>query len=63
MAQWSRIHLPVRGTRVQSLVREEPTWGGAFEPVHHNLFSRAAEPQLGKPVRPGACALQQEGPL
>ena len=34
-AQWSRIHLPMQGTRVQALVWEDPTCRGATKPVRH----------------------------
>ena len=36
VAQWLRIRLPVQGTRVRALVREDPTCRGATEPVRHN---------------------------
>ena len=36
VAQWLRICLPMQGTRVQALVREDPTCHGATKPVHHN---------------------------
>ena len=36
VAQWLRIRLPVQGTRVRALVREDPTCRGATKPVHHN---------------------------
>ena len=36
VAQWLRIHLPMQGTRVRSLVREDPTYCRATKPVHHN---------------------------
>ena len=36
VAQWLRICLPMQGTRVQSLVREDPTCCGATKPVRHN---------------------------
>ena len=36
VAQWLRIRLPMQGTRVQALVREDPTCHGATKPVHHN---------------------------
>ena len=36
VAQWLRIHLPMQGTRVRSLVREDPTCHGATKSVHHN---------------------------
>ena len=39
VAQWLRIHLPMQGTRVRALVREDPnpTCRGATKPVHHNF--------------------------
>ena len=36
VAQWLRICLPVQGTRVRALVREDPTCHGAAKPVCHN---------------------------
>ena len=36
VAQWLRICLPVQGTWVRSLVREDPTCRGATKPVCHN---------------------------
>ena len=36
VAQWLRIRLPMQGTRVRSLVREDPTYRGATKPVRHN---------------------------
>ena len=30
------IRLPMQGTQVRALVREEPTCRGATKPVHHN---------------------------
>ena len=36
VAQWLRIHLPMQGTRVRALVRENPTCRGATRPVCHN---------------------------
>ena len=61
VAQWLRICLPVQGTRVQALVREDPTCRGTAKPVHHNYWACALEPashnywarvpQLLKPVR------------
>ncbi|KAJ8784758.1 hypothetical protein J1605_008109 [Eschrichtius robustus] len=37
VAQWLRIRLPMQGTRVRSLVREDPTCRGATKPVRHNF--------------------------
>ena len=31
-----RVHLTMQGTRVQALVREDPTCRGATKPVWHN---------------------------
>ena len=36
VAQWLRIHLPMQGTQVRALVREDPTCRGATKPVRHN---------------------------
>ena len=36
VAQWLRTHLPMQGTRVRALVREDPTCHGATKPVRHN---------------------------
>ena len=36
VAQWLRIRLPMQGTRVRALVREDPTCCGATKPVHRN---------------------------
>ena len=44
VAQWLRIHLPMQGTRVRSLVQEDPTCRGATKPVHHNYWACALEP-------------------
>ena len=59
-AQWLRICLPMRGTWVWALVREDPTCCGATKPVCHNYRACALEPvshnywarvpQLLKPV-------------
>ena len=44
VAQWLRIHLPMQGTRVRSLVWEDPTCRGATKPMHHNYWACALEP-------------------
>ena len=36
VAQWLRIRLPMQGTRVETLVWEDPTRHGATKPVRHN---------------------------
>ena len=51
----------MQGTRVQALVREDPTCRGATKPMHHNYWACALEPashnywarvlQLLKPAR------------
>ena len=48
VAQCLRIHLPMQGTRVRSLVLEDPTCRGATKPVGHNYWAGA--PQLLNPV-------------
>ena len=47
VVQWLRIRLPMQGTWVQALVREDLTCRGATKPVHHNYW--ACEPQLLNP--------------
>ena len=44
VVQWLRIRLPMQGTQVQSLVREDPTCRGATKPMHHNYWACALEP-------------------
>ena len=44
VAQCLRIHLPMQGTWVRSLVQEDPTCHGATKPVHHNYWACALEP-------------------
>ena len=39
-----RIRLPVQGTRVQLLVREDPTCHGASKPVHQDSWAWVPEP-------------------
>ena len=48
VVQWLRICLPMQGTRVQSLVQEDPTCHRTTKPVCHNYW--ACMPQLLKPV-------------
>ena len=36
VVQWLRICLPKQGTRVQALVREDPTCHGATKPVRRS---------------------------
>ena len=44
VAQWLRIRLPMQGTRVWALVREDPTCRGATKPVCYNYWACALEP-------------------
>ena len=48
VVQWLRICLPMQGTQVRALVREDPTCHGATKPMRHNYWPR--EPQLLKPA-------------
>ena len=36
VVQWLRIRLPMQGTQVRALVREDPTCHGATKPMCHN---------------------------
>ena len=36
VAQWLRTYLPMQGTRVRPLVREDSTCHRAIKPVHHH---------------------------
>ena len=78
VAQWLRIHLPMQGTRVWYLVREDPICHGATKPMHHNYWgpctetteARAHVPQLlslsaatTDAHTPRARALQLEKPM
>ena len=36
VVQWLRIHLPMQGTRVRSLIWEDPICRGATKPVSHS---------------------------
>ena len=59
VVQWLRVHLPMQGTGVQSLVQEDPTcratkpmchnyWTWALEPVCCNCWSHTLQPVLHK---------------
>ena len=39
VVQWLRIYLAMQGTRVWSLVWEDPTCPGAMKPMSHNFWS------------------------
>ena len=43
VAQWLRIRLPMQGTWVRALVREDPICCGATKPVRHNYWAYALE--------------------
>ena len=55
VVQWLRIHLPMQGTWVQSLVWEQRS--------HEPCSNKGHVLQLLKPTYPGAHVLQQEKPL
>ena len=43
VAQWSRKPLPMQGTQVRSLLREDTSCQGAAKPTHHNYWACALE--------------------
>ena len=47
VVQWLGIHLPMQGTWVRALVREDPTCCGATKPVH-NYWACTPEPASHK---------------
>ena len=44
VVQWIRAHLPVKGSRMQSLVPEISTCHGTTKPMYHNYWAPALEP-------------------
>ena len=44
VAQWLRIRLPMQGTQVRALVREDLTCRRATKPVRHNYWAYVLEP-------------------
>ena len=58
--QWLRIHLPMQGTWVLSLVWEDSTCHGATKLIGHSYWAHT--PQLPKPAWSRRSALQQERP-
>ena len=63
VAQWLRICLPMQGTWVWALVREDPTCRGATKLMCHNYWaSRTREPQLLKPARHNYWSLCTKSP-
>ena len=61
VAQWLRICLPMQGTRVWALVREDPTCHGATKPVH-NYWACALEPASCNYWRPHATTTEAHTP-
>ena len=59
VAQWLRIRLPMQGTRVQSLVQEDPTCHGAAKSMRRNSSTCATTTEIHAPR---ARAPQQEKP-
>ena len=45
VAKCLRIHLPMQGTRIQSLVREDTTCHRSAKPMCHNYWACALEPE------------------
>ena len=45
VVQWLRIHLPIQGIWVWSVVQEDTTCCGATKPVCHNYWACALEPR------------------
>ena len=60
VAQWLRICLPMQGTRVRSLVQEDPTCRRATKPMHHNYWACALGPAC---CNYWACMLQLLKPV
>ena len=46
VVQWLRIHPPMQGTQVRSLVWEDPTCHEASKPMYRNHWARALESML-----------------
>ena len=61
--QWLRIHLPMQGTQVQSLVQKDPTCLGATKPVHTTTEPTHHVPTYMKPMCSRDHAPQQEKSL
>ena len=67
VAQWLRIRLPMQGTRVRALAREDPTFHRTTKPVCHNYWACTLGPashnyQGLRATTTEAHALQQEKP-
>ena len=73
VVQWTRIRLPVEGTWVWSRLWEDSTCQWTAKTVHHSYCAHvlgptsydhwACEPQLLRPMHPGAHGPQQEKSL
>ena len=61
VVQWLRICLPIQGTQVWSLVREDSTCPGATKPACHNYWSQLSlcAPQQEKLLQWKACTPQR----
>ena len=46
VVQWLRIHLPMQGTRVRSMVQEDPTCHRTTKSMPHNYWTHTLEPVL-----------------
>ena len=60
VVQWVRIHLPMRGTWVHSLVQEDPVCHGATKPRSHSYWACGAQWLRPKPLQPELC--KKRGP-
>ena len=59
VVRWLRILLPMQGTQVRSLIREDPTCCRATKPMPHNYGAPLLQQE--KPLQGEACALHLEG--
>ena len=62
VVQWIRICLPMQGTQVRALVREDFTCHGATRPVCHNFWACALQPKHCNYWSPHAWSLCSEIP-
>ena len=62
VAQWLRIRLPMQGTQVCALVREDPTCRRATKPVCHNYWACALEPASHNYWSPRATTTEARAP-
>ena len=61
VARWLGVRLPMPGTRVRALVREDPTCRGATRPVSHNYWSPCSATRQATAMR-GPCTATKSGP-